>query len=150
MAERLQYAGTANGSTDRLFTLTSNGGFLDCASGGSAFNFNNTGPIAIASNTPVKLTFTGAGTAHNVFSPSLADGTNGVIVSVDKTGTGKWTFSGGAKTYSGNTHILQGTLETLADNALSPNSDVVIDAGATLDFHSNSQVDRRALRRRAW
>jgi len=83
----------------------------------------------------VTLTLTGTSTAHNALFPALGDPAGGVA-SVLKSGAGKWTFqSSDTKTYSGDTHITGGTLESLVSDAFSPNSNMVIDAGATLELH---------------
>jgi autotransporter-associated beta strand protein len=129
-------AGT--GATDRLFTLTNNGGTLDNSNG---MIFTNAGSIAVPGNSNVTLTLTGTNTGHETFSPALADSGNGFVTSVIKAGTGKWTFSvSGNKTYSGDTDVIAGTLETLATEALSPDSNVIISSGATLDFHEYKQI----------
>ncbi len=125
-----------SGGTDRDFTLTTNGGSLDNS---LTVNFNGPGLVAVPSNTNVTLTLTGTSTAHNLFNLSLADAGGGFVTSVTKTGTGKWTFSAdGTKTYSGDTHIMAGTLEALSGDAFSHNSNMVIDAGASLDLHSDN------------
>jgi autotransporter-associated beta strand protein len=125
------------GSTDRLFTLTANGGTLDQSAG---MIFTNTSAIALP-QANVTLTLTGTNTGHETFSPTLTDSGNGYVTSVLKTGTGKWTFNvTGDKSYSGNTTVAAGTLETLAGNALSPNSSVVVYQSGDLDFHDSSQT----------
>jgi autotransporter-associated beta strand protein len=128
-----------SGNTDRLFTLTTNGGTLD-NSGGN--NYTNTGAIALPTGN-VTLTLTGTNTGHETFSPTLADPGGGFVTSVSKTGTGKWTFNiTGDKTYSGDTTVSAGTLETLATNALSPNSNLNLAAGAFLEMHGyNSAIN---------
>jgi autotransporter-associated beta strand protein len=123
------------GSTDRLFTLNASS-TLDNSSG---MSFTNTGAIALAGGKNLTLTLAGSNTGHNIFSPSLGDGGNGFVTSVVVGGTGKWDFSNGVKSYSGDTDVTGGTLETLSANALSPQSNMVISTGATLDFHAHSQ-----------
>jgi autotransporter-associated beta strand protein len=125
---------SAAGSTDRLFTLTGNGGTIDNRNA----SFTNTGPIALPSGVNVTLTLSGADTNHNQLDATIADPSGGKF-SIIKNGSGKWTFnSGGNKTYSGDTHVVAGTLEELSSNAYSANSNTVIEAGAALDFHDNS------------
>ncbi|HTQ39316.1 MAG TPA: autotransporter-associated beta strand repeat-containing protein [Pirellulales bacterium] len=132
-------AGT--GSTNRLFTLTANGGTLDNSGG---LSFTNTGALATAASSSPTLTLTGSSTAHNTLSLAVADPSGGTL-SVVKSGTGKWTFASGVKTYSGDTHVTAGTLETLSSGALSPNSNMVLDAGTTLDFHDEPSESINAL-----
>jgi autotransporter-associated beta strand protein len=126
-----------SGSTDRLFTLTANGGTLDNSAG---MVFTNTGAIALpAAN--VTLTLTGANTGHEDLSPVLADPGNGYVTSVVKNGTGMWTFNTtGSKTYSGNTTVNAGTLETLGSNTLSPNSSILLGQNTILELHDTSQA----------
>jgi fibronectin-binding autotransporter adhesin len=124
------------GATDRLFTLESNS-TLDDTNG---MSLTNTGSIALATGANLTLTFTGSNTGHNTFSPSLGDVGGGYVTSVVVSGTGLWDFSNGSKTYSGNTDVTGGTLQTLTANALSPNSTVVISTGADLDFHEHNQT----------
>ncbi len=132
----------AIGTTDRLFSLTNNGGTLDNSGGVS---FTNTSSIVLPASGNTVLTLTGTNTGHEGFFPILADPPGGTT-SVIKSGTGKWTYqSSNTKTYSGDTHITAGTLETLAGNALSPNSNMVIDAGGILDFHDTSPESINAL-----
>lgn|GEM_PF-1623649 len=126
------------GTTDRLFSLTSNGGAIDQSGGAS---FTNSGSIALQAGVNTTLTLTGSNTGHEDFAPALADKGGGFITSVIKTGTGKWTFNvTNDKTYSGDTDVLAGTLETLAGSAYSAFSNMVVSSGAFLEFHANSQT----------
>ncbi len=52
----LRYTGSATGNTDRLFTLTPNGGTLD-GSGSSGVNFTNTGSIGFTSTLGIARLF---------------------------------------------------------------------------------------------
>ena len=115
--------------------LTATGGTIN---NGSAASFNGTGAIVLPSGANVTLTLTGSNTSHNALSPILSNPTGGTL-SVVKSGTGKWTFNQtGNKTYSGDTHVIARTLETLAGNAFSANSNMVLDSGVTLELHDNS------------
>jgi fibronectin-binding autotransporter adhesin len=124
------------GSTDRLFTLAGSS-TLDNSNG---MSFTNTGAIALAGGANVTLTLTGSNGGHNTFSPALGDPGGGFVTSVVVSGTGLWDFSNGAKSYSGDTDVISGELQTLTTNSLSPQSNMVISSGATLDFHANSQT----------
>ena len=111
----LQWAHTvSNGSTDRLFTLTANGGTLN-ASGNyqSAITFTNTGAIAYSGTGTRTLTLTGynvSGTsAVDAFDPLLADSDVTHATSLAKTGIGAWTVNN-SNTYSGGTTVSDGTL----------------------------------------
>lgn len=100
----LQYTGTG-ASTDRLFTLTTNGGGLD-ASGSGPLTFSNTGSVALSGTGARTLTLTGKNTG--TLGPSLAD--NGGSTSLVKTGAGTWILTG-TNNYSGGTTIAGGTLQ---------------------------------------
>jgi fibronectin-binding autotransporter adhesin len=124
------------GSTDRSFTLTTNGGSLDNSGG---LYFTGPGTVALPAGVNTTLTLTGTNTGHNTFNLSLADPGGGFVTSILKTGTGKWTFSAdGTKTYSGQTHITAGELEALSGDAFSHYSDLNIDSSGVLDMHDNN------------
>ncbi len=109
----LQYTGTSGvGNTDRLFTLTANGGGLDSSSptGADAFNFTGTGAVALTGAGARTLTFSGSDTTAATFAPLLADPTGGGATSVAKTGVGAWTLTNASNSYSGGTTINAGTL----------------------------------------
>ncbi len=109
----LQYANTgAAQSTDRLFTLTANGGGLD-ASGANAVTFAGNGlgaanAIAFTGSGARTMTLTGSSVAANILGMLLGDGSGGAT-SLTKTGTGSWTLAN-ANTYSGGTIISGGIL----------------------------------------
>ncbi|MCX5724516.1 MAG: autotransporter-associated beta strand repeat-containing protein, partial [Nitrospirae bacterium] len=102
----LQYLGNAV-STDRLFTLTQNGGALD-ASGSGAVNLANSGNVAFSGSGARTLTLTGFNTGENTLAAGLGDGTGGAT-SLVKTGSGRWIVTG-STTHSGGTTVTAGTL----------------------------------------
>jgi autotransporter-associated beta strand protein len=97
----------AAGSTDRLFTITQNGGMLD-GSGASGMIFSATGSLVVSGSGNRTLTLTGTGTS-NSFAPQLADPASGVT-SLIKDGVGTWMLNSAAPTFSGDTTVLNGTL----------------------------------------
>ena len=110
----LQNASTgAAASTDRLFTLTQNGGTLD-ASGTNPLTFANAGAIAFTGTGARTLTLTGSNTGANTLTPILGDGTG--ATSLAKSGAGSWTVSG-ANTFSGSVTVNQGNLTLGGSNS---------------------------------
>ena len=130
----LQYANTgAPESTDRLFTLTTNGGGLD-ASGTNAITFAGNGSgaanaIAYSGSGTRTLTLTGTNTSTNTLAPILANGTGGAT-SLSKTGIGVWALTG-SNSYTGTTTVSAGTLRANNASALS-SSNVTINSSGTL------------------
>jgi fibronectin-binding autotransporter adhesin len=119
----LRYTGPAT-STDRLFTVTGNGGTLD-ASGSGALVFT-AGNIVFSGSGATTLTLTGTSTAGNSLGETIADGTG--PTSVVKTGSGTWDLAGTTNSYTGPTKVNGGTL--LVDGTIT--SGVTVAAGATL------------------
>lgn len=107
----LQYTGAAI-STDRLFTVSANGGALD-ASGSGAVTFTNSGALVLSGTGNRTLTLTGANTANNTLTPAVGDPTGGTTAVV-KSGAGTWVLSG-PNAYSGGTTLSGGELG-IADN----------------------------------
>ena len=101
----LQYTGAAV-STDRLFTLTNNGGTID-ASGTGALTFTSSSAIAFTGTSARIFTLTGTSTYNNTLSQILGNNTG--ATSLTKSGVGTWILSG-TNTYSGGTTISAGTL----------------------------------------
>ncbi|MBC7784126.1 MAG: autotransporter-associated beta strand repeat-containing protein [Burkholderiales bacterium] len=107
----LQYASAgAATSTDRLFTLTSNGGAID-ASGTNPLTIagNGANSIATLGSGTRTLTLTGSNTGLNTLMPIIVNGAGGAT-SVAKSGVGTWVL-GTDSTYSGATTISAGTLQ---------------------------------------
>jgi autotransporter-associated beta strand protein len=143
----LQYTGVSTASTDRLFTLSVNGGTLDGSSSGT-LTFSNAGAIAFMGSGARVLTL--AGSTGDVFDPLLADASGGAT-SLSHIGTGNWTV-GGANSYTGVTTINGGGLvvNSLANGGNNSNigastnaaSNLVLDGGALLYIGSSVSTDR--------
>ncbi len=104
----LRYTGAA-ASTDRLFTLTQNGGTLDASgTGNAALTFSNTGAVAFSGTGTRTLTLTGTSTGANTLAAVIGNDASGAT-SLVKNGSGFWMLSG-ANTYTGTTTVSAGTL----------------------------------------
>ncbi len=132
----LRYTGAAVAS-NRLFTLTQNGGTFD-ASGTGAVNFNNPGPLVTSGSGARTLVLTGTNTGNNTLAGALGDGAGGAT-SVTKNLAGTWALSG-ASTYTGPTTINAGRLQFEGSAATTPRttSNLLVNAGATLGFSAGS------------
>jgi autotransporter-associated beta strand protein len=137
----LQYTGAAV-SSDRLFTLTANGGTLD-ASGSGALTLTNTGAVGFSGSGARTLTLQGTNTGNNSLAALIGDGTGG-STSLVKQGTGTWVLANTANTYTGSTTITGGTLTvtSLADGGSASSIGASTNAaanlvlnGGTLQFH---------------
>jgi fibronectin-binding autotransporter adhesin len=134
----LQYTGTSQ-TFDRLFTLTAKGGALD-GSGTGGFTFGSTGQAAASGTGDRTLTLTGSET-HSNYSFDIADPVGGKT-SLYKTGSGRWLIGGTtARTYSGDTHIVSGTLHVFGSSTApiphgAGKGNLVIDAGALLELNN--------------
>lgn len=115
--------------TDRLFTVTANGGAL-YSSGSGALSFTSTGTVVFSGSGARVLEFGGNYTqAPNTFAPLLQDGTAGAT-SVVKTGVGNaWVFTG-THTYTGATTVKEGSL--IVNGTIGAGSAVTVASGATL------------------
>jgi filamentous hemagglutinin family protein len=109
----LAYTGAAV-NTDRLFTITNNGGGIN-ASGTGALNFNNAGSIAYTGTNARSFTLTGSDTGNNTLRPILANNTG--VTSLTKAGLSTWILSG-TNSYTGATTVSAGTLSINTDRSL--------------------------------
>ena len=127
----LQYIG-AGTSSDRSFTVDGAGngqGATIDASGTGALNLTNTGSIAYGTTNQTRtLTLTGANTDNNTLAAALSNNGSGVV-SLTKTGAGKWILSG-VNSYTGATTVSAGTL--IINGSTSANSAVSVASGAIL------------------
>jgi fibronectin-binding autotransporter adhesin len=150
----LQYTGSG-GSTDRLYTLGTNGGGLD-SSGAGPISFSNTGSIAFSGSGPRTFTFAGSNTGNNTIAQALADGSGGAT-SVLKTGSGTWVLNNINK-YTGITSIAAGTLRYGGSDAgpssnnqayvlspANPVGDTLSNGSLGLDFDVNSSITIKQL-----
>ncbi len=131
----LQYTG-AGASTDRTFTVTSNGGTID-SSGTGALTFANTLPIVApgSGSRTLNLIGTFSGGA-NILAAAVVDPATGVT-NVAKSGASNWSLTNPANTYTGNTTISSGSTLTLSasgsTNNIASSKVISVNSGATLD-----------------
>jgi fibronectin-binding autotransporter adhesin len=115
------------GSTNRLFTFTSNGATLEA---NSSMNFNQNLLSLVAAGTGNR-TLTLTGTNIGIMSPIIPDPSSG-MTAVTKSGTGTWLLIG-ASTYSGGTNVNQGTLDASnSTGSATGTGPVTVANGATL------------------
>jgi fibronectin-binding autotransporter adhesin len=131
---------TGSGSTDRLFTVGNSGGGID-ASGSGPLQFTNPGSnVSSGTGATRNLALAGTNTGNNLIAGVLADAGAGSLLTVTKTGTGKWILNG-ANTYTGTTTVTAGTLQ-LGKSAHAPvltgttTTGAVVDTALVLDYSS--------------
>ncbi|MCP5559948.1 MAG: autotransporter-associated beta strand repeat-containing protein [Verrucomicrobiaceae bacterium] len=131
----LNYTGTTNDATDRLFTFDggANGGVRIQSNGvnGATSSWTNTGALAFGPNAtgnPQGLALGGGSTGDNRFSPIISD--NGSdVTSVYKLDAGVW-YLEATNTYTGPTTIRGGALYVNTGTSLPTASNLVLDGGS--------------------
>lgn len=138
--------GTISGAISGAGQMLVSGGFntltgANSYSGGTQINTNASLTVG-DSGTLGSITGDVVNSGTLTFTRSDTTAYGGVISGtgvVNKNGTGTLVLSG-ANTYSGATSILNGTLQTAANNVLSSASALTISAGATLDLGNTVQT----------
>ena len=111
----LRHSAATTATTDRLFTIGNANGLtatLDSSAANSTnpLTFSGTGSLAYGGSGARTLTLKGSNTGTNIFAPVIGDGAGGATALV-KDGPGRWDLTG-SKTYSGQTTVAAGTLNT--------------------------------------
>ncbi|MBU3624454.1 autotransporter-associated beta strand repeat-containing protein, partial [Polynucleobacter sp. AP-Latsch-80-C2] len=119
----LKYTGATTAS-DRLITITTNGGTIN-ASGTGILALNNTGNIGLSGSGAHTLTLAGSNTGNNSLAAVLTD-SGSYSSSLYKDGVGTWVISGNSS-YTGVTTIHAGTLIISGSSSVSNSSGVIVD-----------------------
>ena len=119
----LKYTGATTAS-DRLITITTNGGTIN-ASGTGILVLNNIGNIGLSGSGTHTLTLAGSNTGNNSLAAVLAD-SGSYSSSLYKDGVGTWVISGNSS-YTGVTTIHAGTLIISGSSSVSNSSGVIVD-----------------------
>ncbi len=132
----LRYTGVA-ASTDRNFTLTSTGGFIDASgTGNAALTFTNTAPIALSGTGARTLVLRGVSTGDNTLSQAIVDASATGATSLNKLDSGTWVLKNTANSYTGLTAIsLGGRLKLGASGVIPDASLVQLASSATFDLN---------------
>jgi autotransporter-associated beta strand protein len=107
----LQYTGATAQSTNRPYTVGTNGATFDASGSTAAATLSLTNAAAVTTagtNTPLTVTLTGTNTGANTLAGALGDNGTG-STSLSKAGAGTWVLNG-ANTYTGTTTVSAGTL----------------------------------------
>jgi autotransporter-associated beta strand protein len=131
-------------TTDRLFTVTQNGGTVtvDNTTGANFIGFVNSGPIAYTGVGARTLTLGGVhpgGVNQNTFAPLIGDAAGGQV-SVTKTGTTAWILTNAGNSYTGPTTLTAGILSVsqLANGGLPSDIGASTSAAANLVFNGGT------------
>ncbi len=120
----LLYRGAAT-STDRNFTITSAGGFIDASGANNApITFTNTAPIGLSGAGPHTLVLRGTSTGDNTLSQSIVDLGTGPTT-LNKLDAGTWVLKNTANSYTGNTAISTGGRLKLGASGVIPDASLV-------------------------
>lgn len=128
----LRYEGSDAQTTNRLFTINTGGAILDASgTGGGTLQFTSTGSISSGSGAGARtLTLTGSNPGANSLAAALGNNGDGAVVSLTKSGPGRWIVSG-ANSYTGATTVSAGILEIQGSQGAATGAISIAD-GATL------------------
>ena len=111
----LGYIGSANSSSDRLFTVGTGGMTLE-NSGSGTLALTNNGVMQMAGAVAGRtLTLTGANAGANSLAANIPDYSS-VLVSLTKSGSGTWALTNAGSTFSGNVAVTAGVLQATTLN----------------------------------
>ena len=140
----LSYNGTVPASTDRNFTLTTNGGGFDNSSAAAANTLTiatTVAPLLLSpTNIARTLTLQGANTGANIFNPQLVDAGTPAAgwTALAKSGNGLWVLTNDSNSYTGMTNVNAGTLRVPSANVLgSTLGGTIISSGGTVELNGS-------------
>ena len=135
----LKYTGSAT-TSDRLFTVTANGGTIDASGAANAsLAFTSTGALTLSGSGNRTLTLTGAGTGANTLAAVIGDPSSGKT-SLAKTGAGTWVLSG-TNPFTGGVSVSAGTLRATKAGALGTGASTLTLAGGTVELANNTATN---------
>jgi filamentous hemagglutinin family protein len=126
----LRYTGAAQ-STDRSFTIGTNGATLD-ASGTGLLTFASSGNVTFTGSANITLTLSGNGNGE--FTSKLVN-PSGLTSSLLKSSTGTWKINA-SSTYTGTTNINGGVLKLGVATPFESSSGVTVNSGGALDVNN--------------
>ncbi|WP_395719769.1 autotransporter-associated beta strand repeat-containing protein, partial [Prosthecobacter sp.] len=129
----LQYTGAVV-TSNRIFTLTQNGGGID-ASGSAALTLSDATAMGFAGTGARTLTLTGANTGNNALLAIIGDGTGGAT-SIAKSGAGLWVL-GGANTFTGGVSVSGGNLRVSKEALNAGVTNAITLSGGSLDLRDD-------------
>jgi fibronectin-binding autotransporter adhesin len=138
---KLSYRGP-NASTDRNFTLTGSGGYIDASSAdNSAISYTSTAPITMTGNAAHLFILSGTSTGNNSFSPAVSN-FGSFVTTFNKADTGTWVLKNTANGYTGNTILSNGRLKLGASGVIPNASLVQFFNQSTLDLNGYDETVR--------
>jgi fibronectin-binding autotransporter adhesin len=123
----LKFSGST-ATTDRAFTVGTNGATIEVA--GGRVTFNGTGTVAQAGNAARTLVLASGDTREGVFGLKLSDGTGAATLSVQKTGDGAWWLTNTDNDFTGAVSITGGVLNVTDLDALGGGTQIVLNGGS--------------------
>jgi fibronectin-binding autotransporter adhesin len=120
----IHYVGAAT-STDRNFTITASGGYIDASGASNApLVFTNTAPIGLDGTGSRVLVLRGTSTGDNVFSQAITNAATGATT-LNKLDAGTWVLKNTANSYTGDTIISTGGRLKLGASGVIPDASAI-------------------------
>ncbi len=139
----LRFTGATPQTTDRQFTLTTNGGTIEAnGTTTNTITFSDINPITLSGTGTRTLNFGGTNTSNNTFSGRIInDGAN--ATTVGKIGAGTWLLDNATNSYTGGTNLTAGVL-AFSSGALGTTGDITFTGSSTLRWNTGVTDDLSA------